>query len=62
MHVLFSCEVGRPIFSEQDLNLDPGPSPFLVLAGKKTQWVKGLAAKPDDLHLIPHAHMMEGEN
>lgn len=26
------------------------------------QWVKVLAAKPDNLSLIPGAHLMEGKN
>lgn len=27
-----------------------------------TQWVKALATKPDDRHLIPRIHMVEDKN
>jgi hypothetical protein len=30
-------------------------------AGEMAQWVKALAAKPDNLNSIPRTHMMEGE-
>lgn len=39
-HVLFICEMGQSVFSRQDANLGTGPFPFLVLAGKKTQWAR----------------------
>lgn len=31
-------------------------------AGEMGQWVKGPAAKPDDLSLFPRADRMEGES
>lgn len=30
-------------------------------AGEVAQWIGVLAAKPDDLRLIPKTHMVEGE-
>lgn len=30
-------------------------------AGKMIEWVKVLAAKPDDLNSVPRKHLMEGE-
>jgi hypothetical protein len=33
-----------------------------TLRRKEAQWIKGLAAKPDGLNLIPGIHRVEGEN
>lgn len=39
--------------------------PFMIIkvrGSKIDHWVKAVAAKPDDLNLIPWTHTVEGEN